>query len=105
MAQLAIEHAKKAGVDGTVVNGSLSKVYSTRFANSAIHQNFTSYTTSLAINVIKGKKLTNMRAAGSDDNAKVAPKIVFSLEESMEYIKDDEYLEITPKNLRMRKIA
>lgn len=56
MAQFAIEHAKKAGVDGTVVNGSLNKVYSTRFANSAIHQNFTSYTTSLAINVIKGKK-------------------------------------------------
>jgi GTP-binding protein len=46
-----------------------------------------------------------MRAAGSDDNAKVAPKIEFSLEESMEYIKEDEYLEITPKSLRMRKIA
>ncbi|MCG8311086.1 MAG: translational GTPase TypA [Cytophagales bacterium] len=59
----------------------------------------------LEINVIKGKKLTNMRAAGSDDNAKIAPKIVFSLEESMEYIKEDEYLEITPKNLRMRKIS
>jgi GTP-binding protein len=59
----------------------------------------------LEVNVIKGKKLTNMRAAGSDDNAKIVPKIVFSLEESMEYIKDDEYLEITPKSLRMRKIA
>ncbi len=59
----------------------------------------------LEVNVIKGKKLTNMRAAGSDDNAKVAPKVEFSLEESMEYIKEDEYLEITPKNLRMRKIA
>ena len=59
----------------------------------------------LEVNVIKGKKMTNMRAAGSDDNAKVAPKIVFSLEESMEYIKDDEYLEITPKSLRMRKIS
>jgi len=59
----------------------------------------------LEVNVIKGKKLTNMRAAGSDDNAKVAPKIEFSLEESMEYIKEDEYLEITPKSLRMRKIA
>ena len=45
-----------------------------------------------------------MRAAGSDDNAKIAPKIKFSLEEAMEYIKDDEYLEITPKSLRMRKI-
>ena len=58
----------------------------------------------LDVNIIKGKKLTNMRAAGSDDNAKIAPKVVFSLEESMEYIKDDEYLEVTPKSLRMRKI-
>ena len=58
----------------------------------------------LAVNVIKGKKLTNMRAAGSDDNAKIAPKIVFSLEEAMKYINDDEYLEVTPESLRMRKI-
>lgn len=61
-------------------------------------------TNDLGVNIIKGKKLTNMRASGSDDNAKLAPKIVFSLEESMEYIKDDEYLEVTPLNLRMRKI-
>ena len=59
----------------------------------------------LDVNVIKGKKLTNMRAAGSDDNARIAPKINFSLEESMEYIKEDEYLEVTPENLRMRKIS
>jgi len=59
----------------------------------------------IEVNIIKGKKLTNMRASGSDDSAKIVPKIVFSLEESMEYIKDDEYLEITPKSLRMRKIA
>jgi GTP-binding protein len=58
----------------------------------------------LEVNVVKGKKLTNMRAAGSDDNAKIAPKITFSLEESMEYIKEDEYLEVTPKSIRMRKI-
>tara|TARA_B100000683_G_scaffold97216_1_gene96013 strand:- start:2089 stop:2586 length:498 start_codon:yes stop_codon:yes gene_type:complete len=58
----------------------------------------------LALNVIKGKKLTNMRAAGSDSSAKLAPKINLSLEESMEYINDDEYLEVTPLNLRMRKI-
>ncbi len=58
----------------------------------------------LAVNLIKGKKLTNMRAAGSDDNTKIAPKVVFSLEEAMEYINDDEYLEVTPQNLRMRKI-
>ncbi|MCZ2101919.1 MAG: translational GTPase TypA [Chitinophagales bacterium] len=58
----------------------------------------------LEVNVIKGKKLTNMRASGSDDNVKIAPKIQFSLEEAMEYIKEDEYLEVTPLNLRMRKI-
>ncbi len=59
----------------------------------------------LEVNLIKGKKLTNMRASGSDDSAKIAPKLVFSLEESMEYIRDDEYLEITPESLRMRKIS
>lgn len=58
----------------------------------------------IVVNVQKGKKLTNMRAAGSDQNAKIAPKKVFSLEESLEYIQKDEYLEITPKSLRMRKI-
>jgi len=58
----------------------------------------------LEVNVIKGKKLTNMRASGSDDSAKLAPKLVFSLEEAMEYIRDDEYLEVTPESLRMRKI-
>ena len=56
------------------------------------------------MNVQKGKKLTNMRAAGSDDNSKIAPPKRFSLEEAMEYIQKDEYLEITPKNIRMRKI-
>jgi len=59
----------------------------------------------LAVNAIKGKQLTNMRSAGTDGNAKIAPKIDFSLEESMEYINEDEYLEITPSNLRIRKIS
>jgi GTP-binding protein len=58
----------------------------------------------LAVNLIKGKKLTNVRASGTDDSAKIAPKIEFSLEECMEYIRNDEYLEITPLSLRMRKI-
>ncbi|MCB9201454.1 MAG: translational GTPase TypA [Flavobacteriales bacterium] len=58
----------------------------------------------LEINLIKGKKLTNMRASGSDEAMRIAPKVQFSLEEAMEYISDDEYLEITPQNLRMRKI-
>jgi len=59
----------------------------------------------LEVNVIKGKKLTNVRASGSDDAAKVAPKVKFSLEEAMEYIREDEYLEITPLSMRMRKIS
>jgi GTP-binding protein len=58
----------------------------------------------MAVNLIKGKKLTNVRASGSDDGVKIAPKIDFSLEECMEYIKEDEYLEVTPQSLRMRKI-
>ena len=59
----------------------------------------------LAVNLIKGKKLTNMRAAGSDNAARIAPPIRHSLEEALEYIRDDEYLEVTPANLRMRKIG
>ncbi len=58
----------------------------------------------LTINVTKSKKLTNMRASGSDDKAKLAPPIVFSLEEALEYIQEDEYVEVTPKSIRLRKI-
>jgi GTP-binding protein len=58
----------------------------------------------LVINVIKTKKLTNMRASGSDDKTSIAPAIKFSLEEAMEYIGEDEYVEVTPKYLRLRKI-
>ena len=58
----------------------------------------------LVVNIQKGKKLTNMRAAGSDDNNKIAPKKHFSLEETLEYIKKDEYVELTPKSVRIRKI-
>ena len=58
----------------------------------------------LVVNIQKGKKLTNMRAAGSDDNNKIAPKKRFSLEETLEYIKKDEYVELTPKSVRIRKI-
>jgi GTP-binding protein len=61
-------------------------------------------TNDLVINIHKGKKLTNMRASGSDDNVKIAPKKSFSLEEALEYINKDEYLEVTPKTFRMRKI-
>jgi len=58
----------------------------------------------MGVNLIKGKKLSNVRSSGTDDAAKIFPKVDFSLEECMEYIKDDEYLEVTPKSLRMRKI-
>lgn len=58
----------------------------------------------LAINIQKGKKLTNMRTSGSDNNAKIVPAKKFSLEEALEYIGKDEYAEITPVSLRMRKI-
>mgnify|MGYP000524481483 CR=1 FL=1 len=59
----------------------------------------------MSINLTKGKKLTNVRSSGTDDSVKIAPKIDFSLEECMEYIKVDEYLEVTPESLRMRKIS
>lgn len=58
----------------------------------------------LLVNVIKTKKLTNIRAAGSDDKVILVPPIRFSLEEAMEYIKNDEYVEVTPKSIRLRKI-
>ncbi len=58
----------------------------------------------LVVNVTKSKKLTNMRASGSDDKVKLIPPVVFSLEESLEYIKEDEYAEITPSAIRLRKI-
>jgi GTP-binding protein len=58
----------------------------------------------LTINVCKAKKLTNVRASGTDDKAAITPVTVFSLEETMEYIQEDEYMEVTPKSIRMRKI-
>jgi len=58
----------------------------------------------MVVNVTKSKKLTNMRASGSDDKVRLPPPIIFSLEEALEYIKDDEYVEITPRSIRLRKI-
>ncbi len=58
----------------------------------------------LVVNLIKTKKLTNMRASGSDDKSKIAPPVIMSLEECMEYIQEDEYVEVTPKKIRLRKI-
>ena len=74
------------------------EVYAGQVVGEHAHDN------DLVINVTKSKKLTNMRASGSDDKARIVPPIVFSLEEALEYIKEDEYVEITPKSMRMRKI-
>ena len=74
------------------------EVYAGQVVGEHIHEN------DLVINVTKSKKLTNMRASGSDDKARIVPPIIFSLEEALQYIKEDEYLEVTPKSMRMRKI-
>lgn len=58
----------------------------------------------IVVNITKSKKLTNMRASGSDDKVRIAPPIIFSLEEALEYIKEDEYVEVTPESIRLRKI-
>ena len=74
------------------------EVYAGQVVGEHIHEN------DLVINVTKSKKLTNMRASGADDKARIVPPIIFSLEEALEYIKEDEYIEVTPKSMRMRKI-
>ncbi len=58
----------------------------------------------ITVNVTKAKQLTNMRASGSDEKASIAPPVIFSLEEALEYIREDEYVEVTPKAMRLRKI-
>jgi GTP-binding protein len=58
----------------------------------------------MVINLTKTKKLTNVRASGTDDKAAITPATKFSLEEAMEYIREDEYVEVTPKSIRLRKI-
>lgn len=58
----------------------------------------------IVVNVTKSKKLTNMRASGADDKARIIPPVIFSLEEALEYIKEDEYVEVTPNHIRLRKI-
>lgn len=74
------------------------EVYGGEVVGEHIHEN------DLVINVTKAKQLTNVRASGSDDKARVIPKVEMSLEECLEYIKADEYVEVTPKSIRMRKI-
>ena len=58
----------------------------------------------MTINITKTKKLSNVRSSGADDKAKIVPAIKFSLEEALEYIQKDEYVEVTPKFIRLRKI-
>ena len=58
----------------------------------------------LVINVCKAKQLTNVRASGTDEKARIIPATIFSLEEALEYIKADEYVEVTPHSMRMRKV-
>ena len=74
------------------------EVYAGQIVGEHIHEN------DLVINVTKAKQLTNMRASGADDKARIIPPTIFSLEEALEYIREDEYVEVTPKSMRMRKI-
>ncbi len=75
------------------------EVYGGQVIGEHVHDN------DLVINVTKAKQLTNVRASGSDEKARVIPKTIMSLEECLEYIKEDEYVEVTPKSMRMRKIV
>ena len=74
------------------------EVYAGQVVGEHVHDN------DLVINVTKAKQLTNMRASGADDKARIVPPVIFSLEEALEYIKEDEYVEVTPKSMRMRKV-
>jgi GTP-binding protein len=72
-------------------------VYAGQVVGEHVHDN------DLVVNVCKAKQLTNVRASGTDDKARIIPKTVMSLEECLEYIKQDELVEVTPKSMRMRK--
>ncbi len=74
------------------------EVYAGQIVGEHIHEK------DLVINVTKAKQLTNMRASGADDKARIIPPTILSLEEALEYIREDEYVEVTPKSMRMRKI-
>ncbi len=74
------------------------KVYAGQVVGEHVHEN------DLVINVTKTKQLTNVRASGTDEKARIIPPVVLSLEEALEYIKEDEYVEVTPKSMRIRKI-
>lgn len=75
------------------------QVYAGQVVGEHVHEN------DLVINVCKAKQLTNVRASGTDEKARIIPATIFSLEEALEYIKADEYVEVTPKSMRMRKVV
>lgn len=77
---------------------SQDKVYGGQIVGEHIHEK------DLVINVTKSKQLTNVRASGTDEKARIIPPVIFSLEEALEWIKGDEYVEVTPKSIRMRKV-
>ena len=83
---------------GTFFIDPQTEVYAGQVVGEHVHEN------DLVVNVCKAKQLTNMRASGSDEKVRIIPPIVFSLEEALEYIKEDEYVEVTPKSMRLRKI-
>ncbi len=74
------------------------QVYAGQVVGEHVHEN------DIVINVCKAKQLTNVRASGTDEKAHIIPATIFSLEEALEYIKADEYVEVTPKSMRMRKV-
>ena len=74
------------------------QVYAGQVVGEHVHDN------DLVVNVCKAKQLTNVRASGTDEKARIIPTTIFSLEEALEYIKADEYVEVTPKSMRMRKV-
>lgn len=74
------------------------EVYLGQVVGEHVHDN------DLVINVTKAKQLTNVRASGTDDKARIIPKVIMSLEECLEYIKADEYVEVTPQSMRIRKV-
>ena len=74
------------------------EVYAGQVVGEHVHDN------DLVVNVTKAKQLTNVRASGSDEKARVIPKVIMSLEECLEYIKSDELVEVTPKSMRIRKV-
>ena len=91
----AIDHLQDRG---TFFISPQDDVYAGQVVGEHVHDN------DLVVNVTKAKQLTNMRASGADEKARIIPPTILSLEEALEYIKEDEYVEVTPKSMRMRKV-